>query len=119
MTSDNDVADSVKIARSSGADRVVIMIQGGRGWAEAGAGKSEAKAAEVAAAAAREYKEVEKAESILPETVYTPPAPIPVPVPEPEGDVFGIPRDLLLPASIGVLAAVIIGVFTISRLTSD
>ena len=75
--------------------------------------------AEAAAAAAREYKEVEKAESTVPETVYTPPAPIPVPVPEPEGDVFGIPRDLLLPASIGVLAAVIIGVFTISRLTSD
>ena len=34
-------------------------------------------------------------------------------------EVMGIPKDLLLPASIGALAVVIIGVFTISRLTSN
>lgn len=115
MTSDSDVTDSVKIARSGGADRVVLIIQGGRGWAEAGAGKSEVKAAEVAAAAQKEVREVEKAESVLPEATTAPPAPVHVP----ETDLFGVPRDLVLPASIGALAVVIIGVFTISRLTRD
>ncbi|KAI0296613.1 CBS-domain-containing protein [Russula brevipes] len=99
MTSDTDVADAVKIARNSGADRVVLLVRGGRGWAEAGADKSEAKAASVTAAAQHEIKEVEKSEA--------------------DDEIFGIPRDLLLPASIGALAVVIIGVFTISRLTRD
>lgn len=127
ITSDNDVTDAVKIARVAGTDRVVLFVQGGKGWAEAGADKSEAKAAEVTAAAQQEVKEVEKAEAYIPEPpVYTPPppppppppAPAPVPVPV-EQEVFGIPKDLLLPASIGALAVVIIGVFTISRLTSS
>ncbi|KAA1468577.1 CBS-domain-containing protein [Dentipellis sp. KUC8613] len=116
MTSDSDVTDAVKIARSGGADRVVLLIQGGRGWAEAGAGKSEAKAAEAAAAAQKELKEMEKAEAALPEGVHLAP---PTPVHVPEADVLGIPRDLVLPASIGALAVVIVGVFTVSRLFRD
>lgn len=124
MTSDADVADSVKIARGAGADRVVIIIQGGRGWAEAGAGKSEERAREASAAAAKEVREVEKAEATpvgrdlpLPEGVsYS--APTPAHVVQTD-DVFGIPRDMVLPASIGALAVVILGVFTISRLTRD
>ena len=44
-------------------------------------------------------------------------APPPPPVPVQPEMVMGIPKDLLLPASIGALAAVILGVFTISRLT--
>jgi hypothetical protein len=132
ITSDHDVTEAVKIARGAGTDRVVLFVQGGKGWAEAGAGKSEAKAAAVTAAAAQEVREVEKAESLVvpvevkevagsatPETV--------VPVPSPHvgrqhghgEEVLGIPKDMLLPASIGALAVVIIGVFTISRLTSN
>ncbi|KAI0067858.1 CBS-domain-containing protein [Artomyces pyxidatus] len=117
MTSDHDVSDSVKIARGAGVDRVVLIIQGGRGWAEAGAGKSEAKAAEVKAAAQEELKAVEKAEAALPEGVATAP-PAPVHVPETD-EILGVPRDLLLPASIGALAVAIIAVFTISRFTRD
>ncbi|KAI0252622.1 hypothetical protein BJV78DRAFT_1124138 [Lactifluus subvellereus] len=117
MTSDSDVADAVKITRGAGVDRVVLIVQGGRGWVEAGAGKSEAKAKAVAAAAQKEIKEVEKSEAILPEVSQANP---PAPAHAPQADeVFGIPRDLLLPASVGALAAVIIGVFTISRLTRD
>ena len=117
MTSDTDVADAVKIARNAGVDRVVLIVQGGRGWAEAGAGKSEIKAAAAAAAAQNEIKEVEKSEAALYEGgPSTPPAA----THPPEADeVFGIPRDLLLPASIGALAVAIIGIFTISRLTRD
>lgn len=125
MTSDNDVSDSVKNARQTHADRVVIIIQGGKGWAEAGAGKSEAKAQEASAKAAKEIREVEKQESTpvgggnvpLPEGVaYSAPTPAHV---IPQDEIFGIPRDMVLPASIGALAVVILSVFTISRLTRD
>lgn len=121
VTSDSDVTDAVKIARRAGTDRVVLFVQGGKGWVEAGADKSEAKAAEVTAAAQKEVKEVEKTEAIVVDVppVYAPsPPPAAAPVPLQE-DVFGIPKDLLLPASIGALAVVIIGVFTISRLTAS
>ena len=117
ITSDNDVADAVKIARNAGVDRVVLIVQGGRGWVEAGAGKSEAKAKAAAAAAQNEIKEVEKSEAAHPEGNHSNP---PAPANPPQGDeVFGVPRDMLLPASIGALAVVIIGVFTISRFTRD
>jgi len=132
ITSDHDVSEAVKIARGAGSDRVVLFVQGGKGWDEAGAGKSEAKAAAVTAAAAEEVREVEKSEQSIVSptpTVIVPPTKEAVPEPnQPRhyqhsagaGDeVFGIPKDLLLPASIGALAVVIIGVFTISRLTSN
>jgi hypothetical protein len=119
MTSDADVSDAVKIARAAGADRVVLFVQGGKGWDEVEK-KSEAKAAEVAAAVREEVKEVEKSEATLPEGVhFTAPAHahIPPPAPAPEL-VMGIPKDLVLPASIGALAVAIIGVFAISRMSS-
>ncbi|KAI0050730.1 CBS-domain-containing protein [Auriscalpium vulgare] len=118
MTSDSDVTDAVKIARGAGVDRVVLILQGGRGWAEAGAGKSEAKAAAVSAAAQEEIKAVEKAEAALPEGVGLAP-PVPVHAHVPADDVLGIPRDMVLPASIGALAVAIIAVFTVSRFTRD
>ncbi|KAI0034925.1 CBS-domain-containing protein [Vararia minispora EC-137] len=129
ITSDNDVADAVKNARGAGVDRVVLIIQGGRGWSDV-AEKSEAKAKAAAVAAAREIEKVEKVEKVekaeapppppLPEYVaMAPPAPVHVPGVGTNDDVFGIPRDLVLPASIGALAVAIIGVFAISRLTRD
>lgn len=115
ITSDTDVTDAVKIARSAGSDRVVLFVQGGKGWADV-VEKSAAQAAEVKAAAQEEIKAVETVEATLPEAVNTAP-PAPVHVHQEEEKVLGIPKDLLLPASIGALAAVILGVFTISRLT--
>jgi hypothetical protein len=47
----------VKIACGACTDRVVLFVQGEKGWAEAGAGKSEAKAAAVTAAAAQEVRD--------------------------------------------------------------
>jgi hypothetical protein len=117
ITSDSDVSEAVGIARKTGSDRVVLFVQGGRGWVEAGSDKSEAKAAEVAAAAQETVKEVEKTEA----TIHEQPeyhAPPPTGQPIPQEDIFGIPRDLVLPASIGALAVVIVGIFTISRLAS-
>ncbi|KAF8203267.1 hypothetical protein BJ912DRAFT_1028900 [Pholiota molesta] len=135
ITSDHDVSEAVKIARAALTDRVVLFVQGGKGWAEAGAGQSAARAAESAMEAKEEVKEVEKAEAAAAVAVATPaPSATPrlaeeeeeykprrqraAPVPAAE-DIMGIPKDLLLPASIGALAVVIIGVFTISRLTSN
>ncbi|KDQ54733.1 hypothetical protein JAAARDRAFT_37831 [Jaapia argillacea MUCL 33604] len=140
MTSSSDVSDAVKDARSSGTDRVVLIIQGGKGWEEIGA-KSEARAL----AAANAAKEMQRPEAVpAPQSIpapippaisipapspslpisspqpvpYTPPPQPPAYVHHPEPDVvLGIPKDLLLPASIGALAVVILGVFTISRLT--
>lgn len=117
MTSDSDAADAVKIARNAGVDRVVLIVQGGRGWAEAGAGKSEIKAAAATAAAQKEIKEVERSEVALRES--TPPNPLAPAHPPQADEFFGIPRDMLLPASIGALAVVIVGVFTISRFVRD
>jgi len=108
ITSDGDVSDAVKMARSNGQERVVLFIQGGKGWEDATAEKLEAKSAEAATAAQIDTKAIEQTEIPLPSL---PPAPT--------EDVFGIPRDMLLPASIGVLAVSIMVVFTISRLTSS
>jgi hypothetical protein len=119
ITSDDDVTDAVKIARTAGHDRVVLLLQGGKGWKEAGADKSEEQAKEVTEQPKPEEKEVERSEVTVttPEKqVYVPP---PVAAPAPAELVMGIPKDLLLPVSIGALAVVIIGVFTISRLTSN
>ncbi|KZT19358.1 CBS-domain-containing protein [Neolentinus lepideus HHB14362 ss-1] len=117
MTADNDVVDAVKNARITHSDRVVLILQGGKAWADAGANKSEERAAAAAAAAQQETKEVEKAEATVPDGVhFTPPNHVHLPDQE---LVLGIPKDLLLPASIGALAVVILGVFTISRLTRD
>jgi len=109
ITSDGDVSDAVKMARSRGQERVVLFIQGGRGWEDATAENLEAKAAEAAAATQSETKAIEETEI---------PSPSPLPPPPTEG-VFGIPREMILPASIGALAVSIMVVFTISRLTSS
>ena len=117
ITSDSDIADAVKIARTAGTDRVVLFIQGGKHWEEAGADKSETKAAEVTTPPQEEVKAAEK-----PEVVPEPPvmaSPPQIHVPPQQELVLGVPKDLLLPASIGALAVVILAVFTISRLTRD
>ncbi|KAE9410791.1 CBS-domain-containing protein [Gymnopus androsaceus JB14] len=104
---------------TSGSDRVVLFVQGGKAWEEAGSGKSEQRAAETAAAAQKEIQEVEKVEVATPLNNYPTPPNFPPPPPLPRDDVMGIPKDLLLPASIGALAVVIIGIFTISRLSAS
>ncbi|KAF9647491.1 CBS-domain-containing protein [Thelephora ganbajun] len=108
ITSDGDVSDAVKMARSKGQERVVLFIQGGKGWEGATAEKLEAKATE-AAIAQIETRATENTETPLPSP----------PPPALAEDIFGIPRDMILPASIGVLAVSIMVVFTISRLTSS
>ncbi|KAF7794121.1 hypothetical protein EIP86_005251 [Pleurotus ostreatoroseus] len=131
ITSDTDVTDAVKGARTAGLDRVVLFIQGGRGWEQIMVERAAQQAAELAAAKEEVSKAAENAEAApppasAPAPAFVPPTPVdhvhfaPPPPPAPaheEDKVLGIPKDLLLPASIGALAAVILGVFTVSRLS--
>lgn len=50
MTADGDVQDSVKTARKQSRDRVVLLLQGGKGWNEALARQQQAAAAAASAA---------------------------------------------------------------------
>lgn len=109
ITSDGDVSDAVKMARSKGHERVVLFIQGGRGWGDTTTEKVEAEVAEVTAPVQSEVKAAEKTEVPLPSSLSPPPT----------DDLFGIPRDMVLPASIGALAVSIMVVFGISRLSNN
>jgi hypothetical protein len=128
ITSDADVSDAVKIARTARQDRVVLNVQGGKDWDAAGAQQAEQKAKEEAAAIQDVSTAVDKVETSTATGADTPvpaakefasasaPASRPVHA-QGSDEIFGIPRDLLLPASIGALAVVIIGIFTISRMS--
>ncbi|GJJ09577.1 hypothetical protein Clacol_003800 [Clathrus columnatus] len=116
MSSDNDLADAVKIARNAHLDRVVLTIHGGKSWRTIHLDtKEQEKPATPVPPEVKDVK-VEEQTPIAP----TPPSKTPAsPSPTPHDTIIGLPRDLLLPTSIAVLAVVIIGVFTVSRLTRD
>ncbi|TDL28831.1 CBS-domain-containing protein [Rickenella mellea] len=114
ITSDADVTDAVKIARNQGSDRVVLFVQGNKSWDDAGAKESVAKAQQIASAAVETAKEIDKADAVIPTASPDSITSTPVHV-KAADDLFGIPRDLLLPASIGALAVAILGIFAISR----
>ena len=78
-------------------------MQGRRGWADIGAGKSKVEPIPAVSAAQKESKEVEKSEAILADTIRST-----LLVPEhgsPTDEVFGITRGWLRPANIGTLAS--------------
>lgn len=125
VSTDTDVADAVRIARNAGSDRVVLFLQGGKAWDEAGAGESEKKAKTIHQAAVAVEEEVEKAEATstnFPDGGHAVPPPASVPgfgSKAPLNDeLFGIPRDMVLPASLGFLGVVIVGVFIATRMTA-
>jgi hypothetical protein len=131
ITQDGDVTDAVKTARSQKSDRVVLVIQGDKVWEEAAkdlAAASNPRALETLKESAKEEDE-EKAE--VEEKALEDKSADPAKVPtfgqsekvhvQPgssvsnKDDVMGIPRDLVLPASLGFLGIVIIGVFMATR----
>lgn len=119
MTADQDVLDAVSVARKQGKDRVVIILRGGTSW----------------------EREIERRDSLA-AARRTPVVVAPVPVlrvveeekeeeeivskkkrstKEREADklVMGfLNADQLLPASVALLAMAIVGVFTVSKITS-
>lgn len=125
MTADRDVTDAVETAKKQGKDRVVLHVTGGSTW-KAAIAAQEAKSEEKVPAVVttkklvvvEEAEEVEKEEESEEEEVK--------PVPKKrkgktaaasEEELIGgvLPKDLLLPASIGFLGVVIAVVFIASR----
>ncbi|KAK4689276.1 hypothetical protein P7C73_g819, partial [Tremellales sp. Uapishka_1] len=126
ITADGDVADAVKIARGQKTDRVVLFISGGKVWEDAArdiGGES----------AVKELKETEKVEKedekVVEESDKSPaleptfgqkavvhthgPSPGTPGVPE---LMFGVlPKEMALPAAMGFLGVVILGVFVATR----
>ena len=131
ISSGADVIDAVKSARDSGVDRVVLFLHGGDSWPtkeEPSAASTENKSTPVTQSTKSVSDEASTIVTTTPSeqpTTHSDSAPAkpftqphqqhPVYIPSGGDDVFGVPRDLILPASIGALAVVIIAVFTISR----
>jgi len=123
ITSDRDLTDAVATAKKQGLDRVVFKLRGGAPW------QAEVDRRGLAAAAKEPVKKeklvkVEEGEEAAgeDEAEEAKPRRKSRKSPEAQADelVFGfLQKDQLLPASIAVLAAAIVGVFTVGRLTGN
>lgn len=126
MTADSDVQDSVKVVRKQGKDRVVLLLQGGRGWEEASsrlqsgdkASRKKMKESmdkQLQSVQEEEEKENEEADglkSISAARKKSSSAP-------PKGDeelLFGVlPKDLALPAAVGFLGVAVLAAVALTR----
>ncbi|KAG8737976.1 hypothetical protein FRC10_007443 [Ceratobasidium sp. 414] len=114
ISADSDVTDAVRIARQAKQDRVIIYIHGGKAWDLAGQKDAEKKAEEATRAAQEETRLVERTETKAAEP--TPTVAHPHAHPPEDDKLFGVvPRDMVLPASVGFLGVVIVVVFALSR----
>ncbi|PWN51916.1 CBS-domain-containing protein [Violaceomyces palustris] len=132
ITADGDVQDAVKVARKQGRDRVVLLLQGGRGWEEA-ASKAGASANSGSAAANRrkqkeaadaqlqsvQEEEEREAEEVEEKEERTAPSKSKrsskAKVNE-EELLFGVlPKDLALPAAIGFLGVTVLAAVALTR----
>ena len=124
ITQDGDVTDAVKTARSQKSDRVVLVIQGDKVWEETAKDlttPANPRALETLKESTKEEEEDIEPEVKALEDKAADPAKVPtygqsekVHV-HPKDDVMGIPRDMVLPARLGFLGVVIIGVFFATR----
>jgi hypothetical protein len=127
MTADGDVADAVRIARGQKSDRVVLLVDGGKVWEDSARDTGGEQAVEKLKVIEHEIKGVEKEEEKMElesadpahEPTYghkvhsTGPSPGTPGVPDLVGGI--LPREMVLPAAIGFLGVVILGVFVASR----
>jgi hypothetical protein len=137
MTADSDVSDAVRIARGQKSDRVVLLVDGGKAWEDharklGGEGAVEKlKTVEHSTAPVPgevdPAKQAQESQDVAHEATYgkegavhashnpMPAAPKSVREQGQGEAVMGIPKDLVLPAAIGFLGVVILGVFVASR----
>ncbi|KAI5450478.1 hypothetical protein NCC49_003099 [Naganishia albida] len=126
ITSDDDVADAVRVARSQKLVRAVLVIQGDKVWEDAARDVGGQKAVDELKNVVEAAAPADKEDKVL-EDKAADPAEVPTfgqsekvharhitELPA-EDKIMGIPRDLLLPASMGFLGVVIVGVFIASR----
>lgn len=122
MTADGDIADAVRIARGQKSDRVVLLVDGGKVWEDHARIQGGDKAVEKLKEVEKEVKGVEKEEERL-VLAEADPAKEPtfgkkgvVHAKDKEELVGGVlPKDMVLPAAIGFLGVVILGVFIATR----
>ncbi|ORY32884.1 hypothetical protein BCR39DRAFT_522278 [Naematelia encephala] len=126
MTADGDVADAVRLARGQKSDRVVLLVDGGKVWEEAARDIGGDKAVEALKEVEHESKGIEEVEDKM-EAPLADPAVEPTfgkkglvhthPGQQSHGELIGgvLPKDMVLPAAIGFLGVVILGVFIASR----
>ncbi|KAH8915679.1 CBS-domain-containing protein [Atractiella rhizophila] len=95
MTGDQDVGDAVKVVRKQGKDRVVLHLKGGKGWGNVG----------------EATKSQNQRKATLETVLADPPSAKVV-----DGEqVFGVPKDLILPGAIVFLGVVIAVTFAVGR----
>lgn len=129
ITADGDVQDSVKVARKQGRDRVVLLLQGGRGWEDAAA-RSVASTMSAGLAARKRQQAKENAEVQLQSVAEEEERENAV---DEQADVrrkskkhtkpsaddellFGVlPKDLALPAAIGFLGVAVLAAVAITK----
>lgn len=132
ITTDQDMMDSVNLAKKQSKDRVVLHLRGGKSWGdlESVKKKNVGQITRLKAVSEAEEKEVEENEEV---EEFTPDEKEPSSRssksrshskrsgmtkkhgPSSEDVVGGIPKDMVLPAAIGFLGFVILGVFLASR----
>ena len=113
-----DMSDAVQNARRVGIDRVQLFLHGGSSWKSTISAPAPAPPVqEIPASTPAPQPASEAHAHAAPVVDITEDAQRPTKIPTipANDDILGIPRDLLLPASIGALAVVIIAVFTVSR----
>lgn len=123
MTADRDVQDAVETAKKQGKDRVVLHVTGGASWKAAIAAQEASSATPAPAPAVTkklvvvEEAEEKDGEEDEEEEVKPVPRKRKAAAKGDEEELIGgvLPKDLLLPASIGFLGVVIAVVFIASR----
>lgn len=121
MTADGDIADAVRIARGQKSDRVVLLIDGGKVWEQFARDLGGEKAVNDLKENEKEVKGVEKEEERMSvaeadpakEATYGKKGVVHAHPQELVGGV--LPKEMVLPAAIGFLGVVILGVFIATR----
>ena len=123
MTADSDVQDSVKVVRKQGKDRVVLLLQGGRGWEEAttrqlsGDKNTRKKMKESIDKQLQSVQEEEEKEHEEGEGGKGAATPKRKSAPKTDDELlFGVlPKDLALPAAVGFLGVAVLAAVALTR----
>lgn len=125
MTADGDIADAVRIARGQQSDRVVLLIDGGKVWEEFArdlGGEPAVKELEknekvVKGVEIEEERMIEPEADPAKEATYGKKGVVHAQANLAKEDLIGgvLPKEMMLPAAVGFLGVVILGVFIATR----
>lgn len=118
ITSDRDVSDAVSQAKKQRKDRVVLHLRGGKSWGDSElTRKKTAQQHSTRLRAVTEAEEIEQdeKEERSSQASRSRSARKSLPPQQAEAPLAGIPKEFILPAAIGFLGVVILGVFLASK----